>query len=96
MSSIRLPKGVTDAEYLEALGGALDWLTDRTDDVIVVSLGMDTYRSDPISDFALTTDGYAACGRLVAATGRRLVILQEGGYHIPSLGENVRSWLAGG
>ena len=31
----------------------------------------------------------------VAALGRRLVILPEGGYHRPSLGENARAWLRG-
>jgi acetoin utilization deacetylase AcuC-like enzyme len=34
-------------------------------------------------------------GRRVAATGARLAILQEGGYHLPDLGENVRQWLRG-
>jgi acetoin utilization deacetylase AcuC-like enzyme len=63
--------------------------------VIVVSLGFDTYGLDPIGDFALTTDVYHEVGRRVAATGRRLVILQEGGYHRPSLGENARAWLRG-
>ena len=63
--------------------------------VVVVSLGFDTYGLDPIGDFALTTDVYHEVGRRVAATGRRLVILQEGGYHRPSLGENARAWLRG-
>jgi hypothetical protein len=31
----------------------------------------------------------------VAATGRRLVIIQEGGYHRPTLGANARAWLRG-
>ena len=63
--------------------------------VVVVSLGFDTYGLDPIGDFALTTDVYHEVGRRVAALGRRLVILQEGGYHRPSLGENARAWLRG-
>ena len=46
---------------------------------------------DPICDFALTTDVYHEVGRRAAALGRQLVILQEGGYHRPSLGENVRA-----
>ena len=90
-----LPAGTDDAAYLVALTRALDWLVDRTDDLLVVSLGMDTYALDPIGDLALTTAVYAACGRLVARTGRRLVILAEGGYHLPTLGENVRGWLEG-
>ena len=63
--------------------------------MVVVSLGFDTYGLDPIGDFALTTDVYHEVGRRVAALGRRLVILQEGGYHRPSLGENARAWLRG-
>jgi acetoin utilization deacetylase AcuC-like enzyme len=62
---------------------------------VVVSLGLDTYRLDPIGSFALTTDVYHEIGRRTAALGRRLVILQEGGYHRPSLGENARAWLRG-
>jgi len=38
---------------------------------------------------------YHEVGRRVAALGRRLVILQEGGYHRPSLGANARAWLRG-
>ena len=47
------------------------------------------------ASFALTTDVYHEIGRRTAALGRRLVILQEGGYHRPSLGENARAWLRG-
>jgi acetoin utilization deacetylase AcuC-like enzyme len=31
----------------------------------------------------------------VAALGRKLVILQEGGYYRPALGANARAWLRG-
>ncbi len=61
----------------------------------MVSLGFDTYGLDPIGDFALTTEVYHEVGRRVAGLERRLVILQEGGYHRPSLGENARAWLRG-
>jgi len=39
--------------------------------------------------------GLDKAGRRVASTGRRLVILQEGGYHRPSLGANAVAWLRG-
>ena len=61
----------------------------------MVSLGFDTYGLDPLGDFALTTEVYHEVGRRAAATGRRLVILQEGGYYVPALGENARAWLRG-
>jgi acetoin utilization deacetylase AcuC-like enzyme len=90
-----LPAGTADAAYLEALDRALDWLAGRHDGILVVSLGIDTYGLDPICDFALTSAAYAEAGRRVAATGARLVVLQEGGYHVGDLGENVRQWLRG-
>ena len=93
--NIPLPAGTDDSAYLDALDRGLAAIADTPGDVIVVSLGFDTYGHDPIGDFALTTAVYHECGRRVAALGRRLVILQEGGYHRPSLGANARAWLRG-
>jgi acetoin utilization deacetylase AcuC-like enzyme len=93
--NLPLPAGTTNERYLDALERAVDAIAATPGSVIVVSLGFDTYGHDPIGDFALTTDVYHEVGRRVAALGRRLVILQEGGYHRPSLGENARTWLRG-
>ena len=93
--NLPLPAGATDDDYLAAVDRACEALAEVPGSVIVVSLGFDTYGHDPIGDFALTTAVYHEVGRRVAALGRRLVILQEGGYHRPSLGENARAWLRG-
>jgi acetoin utilization deacetylase AcuC-like enzyme len=93
--NIPLSAGTTNDDYLAALGRALDWIDATEGSVVVVSLGFDTYALDPLGDFALTTDVYHEVGRRVAGLGRRLVLLQEGGYHRPSLGENARAWLRG-
>jgi acetoin utilization deacetylase AcuC-like enzyme len=89
------PAGLPDDGYLAALDRALEAISDRPGSIIVVSLGFDTYGRDPIGDFALTTPVYHEVGRRVAATGRRLVILQEGGYYRPALGDNAVAWLRG-
>jgi len=93
--NIPLPAGATNEAYLEATDRAVEAIAAVPGSVIVVSLGFDTYGLDPIGDFALTTDVYHEVGRRVATLGRRMVILQEGGYHRPSLGENARAWLRG-
>ena len=93
--NLPLPAGTDDATYLATLDRALEALQAVPGSVIVVSLGFDTFTLDPLGDFALTTEGYHEAGRRVAATGRRLVILQEGGYHRPSLGANAVAWLRG-
>jgi len=93
--NLPLRAGATNDDYLVATDQALDAIAAVPGSVVVVSLGFDTYGLDPIGDFALTTDLYHEVGRRVAALGRRLVILQEGGYHRPTLGENARAWLRG-
>jgi acetoin utilization deacetylase AcuC-like enzyme len=64
-------------------------------DVVIVSLGLDTYADDPIGDLGLTADGFEAAGALVGSLGFRTVVLQEGGYAVDELGENARRWLHG-
>ena len=93
--NIPLPAGTDNAAYLIALERGLERIAGTDGSVVVVSLGFDTYGRDPIGDFALTTEVYHEVGRRVAALGRRLVILQEGGYYRPALGENARAWLRG-
>jgi len=89
------PRRADDETYLAALDRALERIADAPGSVLVVSLGFDTFHLDPIGDLALTTRGYHEMGRRVASLERRLVILQEGGYHLPTLGENARAWLRG-
>src|SRR3954469_20761581 len=93
--NIPLSPGTTDEEYLGAVDRALEAIDSTPGLGVVGSLGFDTYGLDPIGTFALTTGVYHEIGRRTAALGRRLVILQEGGYHRPSLGENARAWLRG-
>jgi acetoin utilization deacetylase AcuC-like enzyme len=93
--NIPLPAGLSNEGYLEAIDGALERIAAEPGPLIVVSLGFDTYGQDPIGDFALTTEVYHEVGRRTAALGKRLVILQEGGYYLPALGDNARAWLRG-
>jgi acetoin utilization deacetylase AcuC-like enzyme len=93
--NLPLPSGTGNAGYLAAVDRALEAIDAGPGSIVVVSLGFDTYGLDPIGTFALTTGAYHEVGRRTAALGRRLVILQEGGYHRPSLGENARAWLRG-
>jgi acetoin utilization deacetylase AcuC-like enzyme len=93
--NIPLPAATMDAQYLSALDRALEVLDRFSAELTVVSLGIDTYVHDPLGDFALTTPVYAECGRRLAAVSPRALVLQEGGYYLPSLGDNVRVFLSG-
>ena len=93
--NLPLPPELDDEGFLDALEQALDTVESFDPDVLVVSLGVDTYRLDPIGDFQVTTEGLAEQGRRIGALGRPTVVVQEGGYHVPDLGANVHAFLGG-
>jgi acetoin utilization deacetylase AcuC-like enzyme len=62
---------------------------------LVVSLGVDAAADDPESPLAVTLDGYHEGGLALGALGLPTVAVQEGGYHLATLGPLVVATLAG-
>jgi acetoin utilization deacetylase AcuC-like enzyme len=93
--NLPLTAGCPNDVYLATLDKALERIAAHDAAVLVVSLGLDTYGQDPIGDLALSTDVYDQVGRRVAGLGLPTLVLQEGGYFVPKLGENARTWLRG-
>ena len=93
--NIPLDERTDDDVYLAALERACNAISSFGPSTLIVSLGLDTYIADPICDLAVTTDGFERCGAMVGELGLPTVVLQEGGYHIATLGDNVRRWLVG-
>ena len=93
--NLPLPAGCTNDRYLAALDTALERVAEHSAAALVVSLGLDTYGQDPIADFALSTDVYHEVSGRVVDLGLPTLVLQEGGYFVPKLGENARTWLRG-
>ena len=61
---------------------------------MVVSLGLDAAAADPESPLQVTEAGYWAAGQRIAALGPA-VLVQEGGYDLPSLGAHAVATLEG-
>ncbi len=61
----------------------------------MVSLGVDAAADDPESPLLVTADGYRAAGTVVGGVGLPAVVVQEGGYHLPTLGGLVAAYLDG-
>ena len=85
-------------EYLEELRRSLLEIEDCEYDIIGVSAGFDTYEKD--WGRSLKTEDYQTIGLIIKeqalrrCQGRRFALL-EGGYYLPDLGKNVRSFLEG-
>jgi acetoin utilization deacetylase AcuC-like enzyme len=93
--NIPLPVGADDDAYLVSLGRAADAISAFAPSLIVVSLGVDAYYNDPISDLGVTADGFQRQGSLISELNTPAVVLQEGGYDVEAIGDNVRRWLVG-
>ena len=93
--NVPLAAGTDDDAYLGALSAALEAISSFGPSVVIVSLGVDTFHNDPISDLAITTEGFRAQGELVAQLALPTVVLQEGGYDVDAIGDNVRQFLLG-
>jgi acetoin utilization deacetylase AcuC-like enzyme len=90
-----LAEGCGDEEYLAVLKTALDVIGSSRAAGLVISLGLDTYRLDPICDLGLTTEGFRRAGQQAGRLGLPTVVIQEGGYYLHDLGINARAWLRG-
>ena len=61
----------------------------------MVSLGVDTYKDDPISHFTLDSDDYLQIGRTIADMGLPTLFVMEGGYAVEEIGVNAVNVLTG-
>ena len=66
----------------------------RFADILVVSMGVDAGAADPESPLRVTNEGFARAGSRIAELGVPTVLIQEGGYHLESLGPDVMAILA--
>lgn len=64
-------------------------------DVLVVSLGVDTFAGDPISAFRLQTADFPRIGASLATLGLPTLFVMEGGYAVAEIGINAVGVLQG-
>jgi acetoin utilization protein AcuC len=60
-------------------------------DVLVLQLGIDSHRTDPLTHLNLTVQGFTAIVRKLLAFAPRVVALGGGGYDLPNV---ARAWTA--
>ncbi len=90
-----LPWGTGWEGYAEALRRGIARIQSYRPDALVVSLGVDTYKDDPISHFKLASDDYLRMGEMIAEIGQPTLFVMEGGYAVEEIGINVVNTLTG-
>ncbi|GJJ72764.1 hypothetical protein EMPS_05122 [Entomortierella parvispora] len=94
--NIPLHHATTDDDYVEILDKLiLDHVMPYQPDYVIVSLGVDTFKDDPIAGFLVTSEGYPRIGNSIRKIGVPTLFVQEGGYCVEKLGINVGGMLQG-
>ncbi|HYZ62645.1 MAG TPA: histone deacetylase family protein [Acetobacteraceae bacterium] len=92
--NVPLPMGTRDAAFLGGVDQALAAIRAYAPGALVVSLGFDASEHDPTQTFKVSVAGFAQAARRIRALGVPTLLVQEGGYLNPHLGDNLRMFLA--
>lgn len=87
--NLPLPKGSAWDAYGAALANGLGAIRRFRPDALVVSLGADAYKHDPVSAFALESEDFGKIGAAIATLGLPTLFVMEGGYAVEALGVNI-------
>jgi len=85
-----------DAEkYRRTLAAAIKRIHSFNPTYLVVSLGLDTAKSDPTGTWSHTFEDFSKIGQLIGEMKYHTVIVQEGGYRTQTLGTNAKHFFLG-
>lgn len=92
--NLPLTRGAGDPEFLQALDTAIERIQQFKPSALVIALGLDAFEGDPFAGLGISTAGFGAIARNIAA-GLKLptLIVQEGGYLCAELEDNLRHFL---
>jgi acetoin utilization deacetylase AcuC-like enzyme len=93
--NLPLAHGTGDDGFLDALASAAKTIRLFAPQMLVVALGLDASEQDPLGPLKVTTPGFARIGSAIAGLGLPTVLVQEGGYLSPILGDNLAAVLKG-
>jgi acetoin utilization deacetylase AcuC-like enzyme len=93
--NVPVASGAGDDVWLDAFSTVCDGASQHRPAAVVVSLGVDAAVADPESPLAVTRQGYAAAAAMISDLAVPTVFVQEGGYHLETLGALVVAALAG-
>lgn len=93
--NLPLPLKSEDPAWLQAIDQGMQSIHEVAPKALLVSLGFDPFKGDPSSDLAVSTEGFRAAGERIGAYRGPVVLVQEGGYLVEKLGDNLDAFLDG-
>lgn len=93
--NLPMPRGTDFQVWGLALETALERIHNYAPDMLVVSLGVDSFIGDPVGGFELQSPDYITIGQAIAKASLPTHFVMEGGYAMEALGTNVANVVSG-
>ena len=91
--NLPLLQGADDRPWLAAVEAGLAAILANGADALVISLGFDASKDEPLGFLGVTEDGFARAGAAIRKAGRPCAIVQEGGYNVDVIGDLLTRFL---
>ena len=93
--NLPLPPHMGIGAYMEELDRGCEAIAEFGPQSVVVSLGFDTHREDPIAILGLYSEDFGRVSERIASLGMPRLHVLEGGYALERLGESAVAYLQG-
>jgi acetoin utilization deacetylase AcuC-like enzyme len=93
--NLPLAPGTGNPGYVAAVQKGLAAIRRFGASVLVISLGFDAHVGDPTANLAVTGEGFRAIGEHIGSLGLPTLLVQEGGYIVEKLADNLTAFLDG-
>ncbi len=90
-----MPPGTEFDVWFTAMNDACRRIQEYSPDALVVSLGVDTFKDDPISFFKLASEDFTRYGETLGRLNIPTLFVMEGGYAVSEIGVNTVNVLDG-
>lgn len=90
-----MPPGTPYSKWFTAFQEAVAQIKHYKPEVLIISLGVDTFKDDPISFFKLDSTDFTHYGAELAKLGLPTLFVMEGGYAVQEIGMNTVNVLDG-
>jgi len=93
--NLPLPRGTGDTGWLAAIETAVAAVRAHRADALVLSLGFDASRDEPLGFLAVSEDGFARAATVIGGLRLPVAIIQEGGYNVDVIGRLLTRFVGG-
>ena len=93
--NLPMPHGASEQDFFDKVSEAMKAIELFEPDALVLALGFDVYQNDPQAKVSVTSQGFTKLGSAIAAAGLPTLVVQEGGYDLEALSDNVQRFFSG-